>query len=156
MKNYSLIVFGDGEEEISSSLLDISTSTDMFLYLTYPISFRSTQTVAIIYNDLLDQNLKLRADLSNLNGTYLDLLSNYTAFLDEYNQLQRNYTELNDSYSKHLATYQEILQNFRSLTYIFAALAAVFIATTVYLSRRLHSRPPEAAEHRKYRSDSVS
>ena len=149
MKNYSLIVFGGGEEEINSTLLDISTSANMFLYLTYPTYFHVSQTVAIIYSDLLDENLKLQTDLSNLNTTYLDLLSNYTALLNRYNQLQQNYLGLNTSYSEHLVTYQENLENFRNLTYIFAAATAVFIITTFYLSRRLHVPTPKAFEDKK-------
>jgi parallel beta-helix repeat protein len=148
LKSFSLVIYG-GEEEINSTLLDISTSANMFLYFTYPVEFHSTQTVAIIYNDLLDKNLKLQTDLSDLNATYLALISNYTAFLGKYNQLQQNYSELNTSYNEHLAKYQEISQNFRNLTYIFAAATAVFIIATVYLSRRLHSRPPKAFEDRK-------
>lgn len=152
LMNYSLIVFG-GEEEIVPTVLDISSSANVFLYFTYS---HSEQTVAIIssqnlnlYSDLLDENSRLRRDLDSLNATYLGILEGFTDFLNKYSQLQQDYLGLNESYYEHLTAYQEDLQNFRNLTYMFAASTAIFIVTTVYLSRRLHTNLPKSTGDKK-------
>jgi parallel beta-helix repeat protein len=146
LMNYSLIVFG-GQEEIVPTVLSISSSANVFLYFTYP---QSSKTVAIIssqildlYSDLLKKNADLQGELSGLNASYLWLLGNYTTFLDGYEQLLQDYQALNASYYQHITAYQESLQNFRNLTFMFEALTAVFIVTTVYLSKRLHVRSPK-------------
>lgn len=65
-------------------------------------------------------------------GYYLDLLSNFS-------QLQANYTALSNSYQGYLNDYAIQVQNLRNLMYIFATITAVFLVTTVYLSRRTYS-----------------
>jgi len=142
LMNYSLIVLV-GEEEIIPTSLNISNKANIYLFFTY---FQGTQTVTIIssktlniYNQLLEKYLKLQTNLYNLNMTYFSLLSNYTAFLNRYNQLQQNYLQLNASYHEHLLDYHESLQNFRNLMYIFAAATAIFIITTIYLSKHIHA-----------------
>ena len=167
LMNDSLIVLV-GEEEIVPTLLNNSNSATALLYFTY---FHSSQTVRIIsskalnlYDALLEKFLRLNAtyyellnnytarlqiDLDNLNTTYNVLLGNYTTLLSNYNQLQQSFLELNASYHQHLLDYNQSLQNLQSLTYIFAAVTAVFIVTTVYVSRQIHVRKNKAIEERK-------
>ena len=141
LMNYPIIILG-GEEEIIPTLLGISNETYVYLYFTY---IHSIQTITLIssktlhlYNELLDKYLRLQMDLYNLNFTYYDLLSNYAAFLGNYSQLQQSYLALNFSYQEHLLSYSENVRNFRNLAYIFAATTAIFLITTIYLSRRAH------------------
>jgi len=136
-----------GVEEIVPTLLDISNDTCVYLYFTY---IDSSQTVTIIssktlhlynklYSELLDKHVKLQTDLQNLNATYYDLLINYNVLLSNYSQLQGNYQDLLSSYQEHLLDYFENVHNVRNLMYIFAATAAIFIITTIYLSKHAHA-----------------
>jgi len=81
------------------------------------------------YSELQSENEKLKLGLSILNSSYSALLANYSA-------LQQNYTKLNSDYQKHLSDYSENLQNTQNLVYILMTSTAVFLATTVYLSRQ--------------------
>jgi len=90
------------------------------------------------YNELLDRYVKLQIDLHNLNATYYDQLNNYSILLGNCSQLQKSYHELNNSYQEHLLDYSKNEHNIRNLMYIFAATTAIFIMTTVYLSKHAH------------------
>lgn len=99
------------------------------------------------YNILLYNYSQLQTSFHELNNSYLEHLIDYSALLGNYNILLYNYTQLqvsfhdlNDSYLKHLIDYSEQMQNIRNLTYIFIALTAIFIITTIYLSKRVHAR----------------
>jgi len=98
------------------------------------------------YNILLYNYSQLQTSFHELNDSYLEHLIDYSALLGNYNTLLYNYTQLqvsfhdlNDSYLKHLLDYSEQMQNIRNLTYILAALTAIFIITTIYLSKRAHT-----------------
>lgn len=139
---YPYMVLVDGEE-IIPNLLDISNDTQICLYFVY---LHENNTVTIIsseilllFNDLLDKYLTLQTDLIDLNTTYYDLIQNYSVLLDNYSQLQNNYRDLNTSYQEHLSLYSENVQNLRNLLYIFAATTAIFLITTIYLSKRAHA-----------------
>jgi parallel beta-helix repeat protein len=134
LMNYPYIVLV-GLEEIIPTLLDVSNETYVYLYFTY---IHSSQIITIIspktlhlYNELLDKHVKLQTDLYNLNATYYDLLNNYSILLGNYSQLQKSYHE-------HLLDYSKNVHNIRNLMYIFAATTAIFIITTIYLSKRAH------------------
>jgi len=121
-----------GEEEIVQTQLNISKGTYAYLYFTY---MGNGYTITIItskmqqfYNELLVKYVKLQMDLSSLNETYIDLLNNYT-------QLQNSYQELKNSNQKYLLNYSENERNIRNITYILAATTAIFIITTIYLSK---------------------
>ena len=95
------------------------------------------------YSILLSNYTQL---LSGLNTAYHELLDNYNdlnktlnALSGNYSQLQSSFHDLNDSYQEHLLDYSEQMQNIRNLTYILAALAAILIITTIYLSKREHT-----------------
>jgi parallel beta-helix repeat protein len=138
---YPFIVLVD-EEEIVPISLDVPNEAYVCLYFTY---VHSSHTITIIssktlylYNELLDKYAKLQIDTLNLNATYHDLQNNYDVILGNYSQLQENYRELNDSYQEHLLDYSENVQNIRNLVYTFAATTAIFLITTVYLSKHAH------------------
>jgi nitrous oxidase accessory protein len=154
LMNYPFIVLVD-VEEIALTLLDISDETYVYLYFIYS---HSSHTITIIssktlylYNELLDKHAKLQIDLYNVNTTYYDLLNNYGILLDNYSQLQKSYLELNSSYQKQLLNYSKNVQNIQSLTYIFAAATAIFIITTIYLSKRAHAGKTKVFENQKNR-----
>jgi len=142
LMNYPYILLIDAEE-IAPTLLDISNETYSYLYFTYvhttyTISIISSKTLYLYY-ELIDKYTKLKDDLYNLNETYHDLLNNYSILLDDYGQLQENYSELNNTYNDHLADYSKNVNNIRNLMYIFAASTAIFIITTIYLSKYAHT-----------------
>jgi len=152
LMNYPFIVLVD-VEEIALTLLDISDETYVYLYFIY---IHSSHTITIIssktlylYNELIDKHAKLQIDLYNVNTTYYDLLNNYGILLDNYSQLQKSYLELNSSYQKQLLNYSKNVQNIQSLTYIFAAATAIFIITTIYLSKRAHASKTKVFEKEK-------
>lgn len=140
--NYPPILLVD-ETEIVPTVLDISNATHVYLYFTY---LHSNRTITIIssktlylYNQLFGEYSQLGQDLLNLNLTYYDLLANYTVFLSNYTQLQNSYQELNNSYQDHILDYAGKMQNIQNLVYIFAATTAIFLVTTIYLSKQSHS-----------------
>ena len=103
-------------------------------------SYQKLSSLNRTYYELLDNYLKLQMDLHDLNETYHALSGNYNILLYNYSQLQVSFHDLNDSYLKHLLDYSEQMQNIRNLTYILVALTAIFIITTIYLSKRVHAR----------------
>ena len=147
LMNYPYIVVV-GTEEITTTILDVSNETWAYLYFVF---IHSSHTVTIIssktlylYNELLDRFAKLQMDLYNLNATYHDLLKNYGVLLGNYSLLQQSYQELFNSYQEHLLDYFEHMDNIRNLMYIFAATTAIFIITTIYLSKRAHASKTSA------------
>jgi parallel beta-helix repeat protein len=135
LMNYPYIVLVD-VEEIVSTLLDVSNETYSYLYFTY---VHSSHTITIISSKALYLYNKLQIDLYNLNTTYYDLLNNYSILLDNCSQLQESYRELNSSYQEHLLDYSENVHDIQNLMYIFAATTAIFIMTTIYLSKSAHA-----------------
>ena len=137
-----------------------------YIHSGHSIAIIASKTL-YLYNELLDKHVKLQMDLYNLNATYYDLLNNYSILLgnysqlqesyrelnsshyallnnysillDNYSQLQKSYRELNSSYQEYLLDYSKNVHNIRNLMYIFAATTAIFIITTIYLSKRAHA-----------------
>ncbi len=172
LMNYPFIVLV-GIEEIVPTLLDVSSETHDYLYFTYIHSARiriiSSKTLHL-YNELLDKYIKLNATYYDLLGNYSVLLGNYSqlqegyrelncsyqkhlgnysVLLGNYSQLQEGYRELNCSYQKHLLDYSKNVHNIRNLMYIFAATTAIFIITTIYLSKHAHACMTKVFEDRK-------
>ena len=143
LMNYVHIVLIDGEE-IIPTLLNVSNETYSYLYFTY---LHKTNAITIIYSEalhlydeLLNRYLNLQMDLYNLNETFNLLSNDYGVLSYNYSQLQTSFDKLNDAYKEHLMEYSEQVQNFRNLTYILAAITAIFIMTTIYLSKIAHAR----------------
>jgi len=88
---------------------------------------------------LLSNYSQLQRSFSELNSSYYDLLKIYALLLGNYSRLQESYSELNDSYQEHLLDYSKNADNIRNLLYIFAATTAIFIITTLYLSKQAHA-----------------
>jgi len=108
-------------------------------------------TYYVLLNDyyalLNNYSIRLQMDLYHLNVTYYvllndyyALLNNYSILLGNYSQLQRSSSALNSSYQEHLLEYSENAHNLQNLIYIFAGITAIFIITTIYLSKRAHAR----------------
>jgi hypothetical protein len=138
MESPFIVVGGQGE--ITPKLLNVSNATNAYLYFTY---VHSNQTISIIssetlllYNDLRDEYAKLLADLYNLNATQSSFLENYTTLLGSLTELQNRYLALNASYYEHLSDYSRNVDSLQNLMYIFAFTTAIFLITTVYLSKR--------------------
>ena len=86
-------------------------------------------------NDSSVQYLELQGSLQTLNQTYYGLLTNYGRLLGNYTSLLQDFDAMGTSYQQHLYDDSEQAQNIRSLIYIFAATTAIFIVTTLYLSK---------------------
>lgn len=91
------------------------------------------------YVSLMTNNSQLQNQFSALNMKYLDLWNSYISLVNNYSQLQEAQNAMNASYKGHLQDYNGNLQNLQNLIYMFAATTAIFVATTIYLSRRTHS-----------------
>ena len=144
-------------QEIVPPLLDVSNETYAYLYFTYIhgshiITIISSKTL-LLYNELLNKYTKLEIDLYNLNDLYQKLLNNYTDFLGNYSilltnysELQKSHQELNNSYQEFLFDYSKKVNNIQNLMYIFAATTAIFIITTIYLSKSAHASKAKVFE----------
>jgi parallel beta-helix repeat protein len=78
-------------------------------------------------------------NLLGLNTTYYALLDSFTILSGNYTQLRQDYQGLNASYQAHIVDYAENARNIQNLIYIFVVVTAIFIVTTIYLSKRAHS-----------------
>ncbi len=149
LMNYSYIVLV-GMEEIFPTRLNGTSETYDYLYFTYiqnnhTITIISSKTLYLYY-ELLDKYIRLETDLYDLNATYHELLNNYTDFLTNYSdflinysELQKSHQQLNNSYQELLLDYSKKVNNIQNLMYILAATTAIFIITTIYLSRSAHA-----------------
>jgi len=127
---------------IYNEILDkyVKLRIDLYdLNATYHDLLNNYSVVLGNYSQLQKGYLELRIDLYDLNATYHDLLNNYSVVLGNYSQLQKGYLELNHSYQEHLSDYSQYVHNIRNLMYIFAATTAIFIITTIYLSKHAHA-----------------
>jgi parallel beta-helix repeat protein len=91
------------------------------------------------YYDLIQVYGELRKDFSDLNVTYQELFNAFVLLLGNYTQLQEKYQELSISYQDHLRSYSENVSNVQNLTYVLAAVTAILIIVTTYLSKCAHS-----------------
>jgi hypothetical protein len=133
LTNYSFYMLA-GEQEILPTFLNVRSDAYVYLYFTYPqgseISIVSSKTLYLL-NRLLAQHADLQAAFDGLDAEYQELFKNYTFLLG-------NYTLLQDNYQEHLSDYSRNVNNIQSIMYIFAATTAIFMITTVYLSKVAH------------------
>jgi parallel beta-helix repeat protein len=142
-----------GQGEITPTVLNVSNATNVYLYLTW---VNSNQTISIIssktlqlYNDLLGEYANLLADLNNLNVTQSSFLANYSTLLGNLTDLESKYLALNSSYYNHLSDYSRNVENLQNLLYVFAATTAIFLITTVYLSKRANTNAKQKPKGRE-------
>ena len=133
LMNYSSILLVD-EEEISPKTLNGFDSTYSHVYFAYA---HSNQAVSIISS----RTLYLLNQLLAQNSTYDLLVSKYNNLSDSYNQLKQAYDSLRSSYDNLLLAQSQSRENNQSMLYVIAAATAVFLASTVYLSKRAHEKP---------------
>jgi parallel beta-helix repeat protein len=148
-----LFIVISSEGEITPTLLSVSNETNVYLYFTWT---HSKQTVSIVssqtlhlYSEMLDEYAKLQGDLYNLNATYNSFMENYHVLLDSLGELQSRYLALNASYYEHLSDYSRNVENIQNLLYVFAATTAIFLVTTIYLSKRAHAGRGSESSKRK-------
>jgi hypothetical protein len=77
------------------------------------------------------------------NNTYDHLVYNFNNLSNSCDQLKQAYDSLESSYDSLLLAQSESEDNNRSMLYVIAAATAVFLASTVYLSKRAHEKPSE-------------
>jgi parallel beta-helix repeat protein len=137
--NYSSILLVD-EEEISPKTLTSFDADYSSLYFSYAHSNRTVSLISsktlYLLNQLMQKYSQLQATIDGQNNTYNVLVYNYKNLSDSYSQLKKAYDSL-------LLAQSENKNNNQSLIYIVAATTAVFLASTVYLSKRAHEKPPE-------------
>jgi parallel beta-helix repeat protein len=141
------------EGEITPTLLNSTNETNTYLYFTY---VHSNQTISIVssetlhlYSELLSKYTQLLADLYNLNVSQNSFAENNSILLGSLKDLQSKYLELNASYYEHLLDYTRSVENIQSLTYVFAATTAIFLVTTIYLSKRSSTGGKQDMESRR-------
>ena len=152
LMNYPYIVLVGGEE-INATKLDVSNETYVYLYLNYPYN---SHTIAIISSKTLYLYNKLLDKYVELNATYYDLLNDYGVLLGNYRQLEESYEELNSSYQEHLSDYSKNVHNIQNLMYIFAATTAIFIVTTIYLSKHAHTGKTKVFERTQKKAHALA
>jgi parallel beta-helix repeat protein len=90
-------------------------------------------------HDLLKNHSDLQNELDNLNSVLTALNETLHDFLTDYDDFQKEFSDMSTSY-------QNEVQNFKSLTYVFAAMTAVFIMVTIYLSKIAHEKQRRIVE----------
>jgi parallel beta-helix repeat protein len=142
--NYSSILLVD-EQEITPKTLNSLDSTYSTLYFSYAHSNRTVSVISsetlYLLNQLLEKYMQLQATLEAQNKTYDVLLFNYNNLTNSYNQLKQAYDSLRSSYDSLLLAQSESKDNNQSILYIIAAATGVFLASTVYLSKRAYEKP---------------
>lgn len=112
------------------------------LNLTY-YSLQSNYTLVLgNFSQLLISFNSLNASYQNLlglNTTYYALLDSFVILSGNYTQLRQDYQGLNAAYQAHIIDYAANARNIQNLIYIFVVVTAIFIVTTIYLSKRAHS-----------------
>lgn len=143
--NYPLRALLIGDEEVVPKILNGSDQTALYIYFTSVYNNRTVSLISskttYLLDQLLEKYMQLQILLAAQNGTIRNILDDYNNLLNQYNQLRQEHNQLNDSYNNNLRTYFQSVDNNRNLVYIAAAATAVLLATTVYLSNRLHKKP---------------
>jgi nitrous oxidase accessory protein len=146
LMNYSSILLVD-EEEIIPKTLNSLDSTYSSLYFSNAHSNRTVSVISsktlYLLNQLLEKYLQLQVTLGIQNNTYDHLVYNFNNLSNSYNQLKQAYDSLKSSYDSLLLAQSKSEDNNRSMLYVTAAATAVFLASTVYLSKRAHEKPSE-------------
>lgn len=135
LMGYPYIVLVNGASA-SPAYLNVSESY-VKMYLAYP--FESAQ-ILIISSETLRLYFELFAKYDGLNQSYTSLLSDYRALLENYGSLQESLNDLNGSYQQLLINYSMQNQIIQNLVYVVMFSIAVFIVVTVYLSKHAHAR----------------
>jgi len=137
LMNYPSILLV-GEDEILPKLMNNSDSAHSIVYVSYVHSNRTVSLISsktlVLLNQLLEKYLQIQVSLGAQNST-----SN--VLLNDYNQLRQKFDALNASYEEHLKAYSDSVHNNQDLMYSLAAATAVFLISTVYLSKRMHTKP---------------
>ena len=136
LMKYPYVVLIDEEEIVPTRIHHVSNETHVYLYFTY---VHSSHTITIISSKTLRLYDELLGKYVQLNATYSRLLKDYSLLLDNYSKLQESYNELTSSVQEHLLDYSKNVSNTLNLVYIFAATTAIFIITTIYLSKHAHA-----------------
>jgi len=129
LSNYNVFLINYGELEKSHQELNNSYQQLLNNYTDFLIN----------YSDFLTDYNELQKSHQELNNSYYDFLKNYSVLLTNYGELQQSHQELLLDYSKKV-------NNIQNLMYIFAATTAIFIITTIYLSRSAHASKAKVFE----------
>lgn len=127
--------------ELASNYSKLQTQMNN-LNTTYNLLLDNYTVITDNYGKLQQRFDNLNAsyqDLYDMNATYQDLLNSLQTLSASYGQLQDEYQAMNTSYQTHLQHYSENVSNIQNMIYIFAAMTAILIVTTIYLSKRAHT-----------------
>jgi parallel beta-helix repeat protein len=130
--NYSQLLSESAKLQADFDLLNVTYYTLMSNYTLVLGNFSQL----LISFDALNASYQ---NLLGLNTTYYALLDSFAVLSGNYTQLRQDYQGLNASYQAHIVDYAENARNIQNLIYIFVVVTAIFIVTTVYLSKRAHS-----------------
>lgn len=130
MDNVHMVLIDD--EKVNVNFLNATEGKNIYLYFT----FFGNCSVKIVYSEILE--------------LYYQLLNDYSELLDKFYDLNESYFKLlalnasNSMLIEEINILNEALydqtENFKGLTYVFSASVAIFIVTTIYLSKKAHEK----------------
>lgn len=123
-------------EENNATFLNTTDIKNFHLYVEYS----GNCSTEIIYFELLDIYYQLLGELNGLNSTYNVVVEKFNTLNETLQNLLKDYVNLQKELQNMNVYYQNQAQNLKGLTYIFAAMAAIFIAVTIYLSKLAHEK----------------
>jgi parallel beta-helix repeat protein len=158
------------EEEVNATLLNVTDVKNSYFYIEYS----GNCSIKIVYLELLDLYYQLLDKIHSLNATNNALMNEFNSLNETLHNLLKNYNELQNDlgdiygvltalnetlhnflndygdfqkeFSDMSTSYQNEVQNFKSLTYVFAAMTAIFIMVTIYLSKIAHTKQSRIVE----------
>ncbi|UCB60296.1 MAG: hypothetical protein JSW72_09360 [Candidatus Bathyarchaeota archaeon] len=135
LNSYSLVL--ENYTLLQTSYSELNSSYQQHL-ADYNNSLLNIANLTNLYYNLLNTNAVIQMNMFNLNRSYSELVNSYTLLLNNHSQLKTDYDELNGSYQEHLSNFSDNVMGIQNLTYVFAATTAIFIMTTIYLSKHAH------------------
>ncbi|MDH7564564.1 MAG: pectinesterase family protein [Candidatus Bathyarchaeota archaeon] len=151
------------QAEVSALLGNLTTLKNQFSALNTSYNDLSSRCLGLqanlteisqLYSTLLGDYLFLKDNFTNLNKIHSELSVSHLALqtqlrlvngtcisiLQSYNNLLAAFNALNTSYEDHLADSAEQEQKLQAMMYLFAAMAAILLVITTYLSKIAHEK----------------
>ncbi|MBS7616464.1 right-handed parallel beta-helix repeat-containing protein [Candidatus Bathyarchaeota archaeon] len=175
MENVSTILINDEEVYVSLLNITDEKKICIYLTYPKNCSVKIVYSELLdLYYQLVAEYLNLINKFDNLNGSYSNLLKEYLilnetlialnvgndvireqlyalnetlhALNETLCDLLKSYNELQVEFGETNSAYKEQKQNLESLMYMFAAVTAVLIVMTIYLSKKVHERSVKLSE----------
>jgi hypothetical protein len=123
-------------EEVNATLLNVADVENAYLYIEYS----GNCSIKVVYLELLDLYYQLLDKIYSLNATIDALVKEFNSLYETLHSFLNDYGDFQKEFSDMSTSYQNEVQNFKSLTYVFAAMTAISIMVTIYLSKIAHEK----------------